>query len=109
MRIRGNICAGLVAVVCAASGAPGDAGAAAARGESLAAGWCAQCHAVKPNQSSANPAAPTFSELAAEPSITEYSIRVLLRTPHSTMPNFMMNADDIGDVTGYILSLRPRR
>jgi mono/diheme cytochrome c family protein len=90
-------------------GAPCSAKAAAARGESLAAGWCAQCHAVKPSQVSADPAAPTFSELAAEPSVTESAIRVLLRTPHSTMPNFMINADDIDDIASYILSLRPKK
>jgi len=87
----------------------GNAWAATPRGESLAQRWCSQCHAVKPNQSSVNPAAPRFSDVAADPSITDYSLRVFLKTPHSTMPNLMMKPDDVDDIVSYILSLKPRR
>jgi hypothetical protein len=51
-------------------------------------------------------AAPTFSELAAEPSITEYSFRVLLRSPHETMPQITFKPDQMDDIAGYIVSLR---
>jgi mono/diheme cytochrome c family protein len=87
----------------------GNAWAAAPRGETLAERWCAECHAVKPNQSSANPAAPKFSDVAAEPSITELSLRAFLKTPHATMPNIMMKPDDMDDIVSYILSLKPRK
>lgn len=89
--------------------AAGDAWAATPRGEALSQSWCSQCHAVKPDQSSANPAAPRFSDVAAEPSITEYSLRAFLTTPHPTMPNIMIKADDMDDIVSYILSLKPRR
>jgi len=80
---------------------------AAPPGESLAERWCAQCHAVKPNQVSPNPKAPPFPELAAQPSITEYTLRVFLHTQHATMPNFILPPDATDDLVGYIISLKP--
>ena len=50
-----------------------------------------------------------FVDVAAEPSTTEYSLRVFLRTPHPTMPNFVLNATDIEDIASYIVSLKPSR
>jgi len=47
--------------------------------------------------------------IAAEPSATEYSLRVFLRTPHPTMPNFVLNTDDIEDLASYIASLKTRQ
>ena len=78
-------------------------------GESLAKKWCAECHAVRAGGGGPNRSAPAFSELAAEPSITEYSLRALLRSPHATMPQLMLTPDETDDVVGYILSLKPRR
>ena len=109
MSIRVNTCAVSVIILSVVLAAAGHARAATPAGETLAQRWCSQCHAVKRNQSSANRAAPRFSDLAAEPSITEYSLRVFLKIPHPTMPNFMMKPDDIDDIVSYILSLKPRR
>ncbi len=89
--------------------ATGGAKAADSRGRILSQQWCAQCHAVGPNQSSANADAPSFSAIAVEPSATEYSLRTFLRVPHPTMPNFVLKPDDIDDIVGYIRSLRPRK
>jgi mono/diheme cytochrome c family protein len=75
-------------------------------GENLAERVCAQCHAVKPGQVSKNPDAPPFAELASQPSITEFSLRVFLRTPHENMPNFMLKPDEMDEITSYILSLK---
>jgi cytochrome c len=86
--------------------APEVAKADAARGQILSQQWCSQCHGVRPNQLSANPKAPTFSAIALEPSATEYSLRTFLRTPHQTMPNFIINPDDIDAIVGYIRSLK---
>lgn len=80
--------------------------AAPPAGESLATRWCSQCHATKPGQVSRNPDAPPFAELAAQPSITPYSLRVLLRTPHASMPNLMLEPDEMDAITSYILSLK---
>src|SRR5512135_557964 len=67
----------------------GPVRADASAGESLAEHWCSQCHAVKRNQASPNPKAPSFPVAAAQPSITEYTLRVFLRTEHVQMPNFI--------------------
>jgi|SRR6516162_9213565 mono/diheme cytochrome c family protein len=84
------------------------AGADARRGFALSQRWCSGCHAVRSAQASPNPAAPTFREIANEASVTDYSLRVFLRTPHPTMPNFILDADDLDDITNYILSLKLR-
>jgi mono/diheme cytochrome c family protein len=77
-------------------------------GEKLAERWCGQCHAVNANQLSANPSAPPFRELAPEPSVTPYSLRVLLRSPHAIMPNLMLKPEEMDEITEYIMSLKPK-
>jgi mono/diheme cytochrome c family protein len=76
-------------------------------GKSLAEKWCAECHGVSGGRLGPNRTAPTFQELAAEPSITEYSLRALLRSPHETMPQITFTPDQLDDIVGYILSLKP--
>ena len=109
MSIRKIGCAVAIIIFYSALSAAGNAWAAAQRGEALSQSWCSECHAVKPDQSSANPAAPRFLDVAAEPSITEYSLRAFLKTPHPTMPNIMIKPDDMDDIVSYILSLKPKR
>lgn len=81
--------------------------AAALSGESLAERWCSQCHAIRGNQASPNPKAPTFPKVAAQPSISEYTLRVFLRTEHVLMPNFILKPEDTDLLVGYIMSLKP--
>jgi mono/diheme cytochrome c family protein len=78
-------------------------------GELLADKWCAQCHSVRGSQLGLKLSAPTFPELAAEPSITEYSLRALLQSPHETMPQIKFTPDQLDDIVGYIMSLKPHR
>lgn len=108
MIIRTAICLGLATglplLLAPAIGVTADLVA----GELLADKWCAQCHGVRPNRLGPNLSAPTFSELAAEPSITEYSLRALLTSPHETMPQITFTPDEMDDIVGYILSLKPR-
>ena len=88
--------------------APSNAADLAA-GELLADKWCAECHGVRRGRLGPNLAAPTFPELAAEPSITEYSLRALLRAPHETMPQITFTPDQLDDIVGYIMSLKLSR
>ena len=76
-------------------------------GKNLAEKWCVECHSIRPDRLSPNLAAPTFPELAAEPSITEYSLRALLRSPHETMPHITFTPDQMDDIIDYIMSLKP--
>jgi mono/diheme cytochrome c family protein len=79
----------------------------AARGAKLAASVCAQCHAVRADQSrSPNPMAPGFANVAGWPGMTDRALRVWLQSSHPTMPNFMLKRSDRDDVVAYILSLR---
>jgi mono/diheme cytochrome c family protein len=80
-----------------------------ARGLALTGVWCTECHAVTTDARSPNPNAPSFSDLAAQGSTTELSLRAFLRTPHPTMPNIIIKPDDTDDIIAYILSLRSRR
>jgi mono/diheme cytochrome c family protein len=87
----------------------GDAQADARRGRVLAGQWCSECHAIAPNDAAGDPAAPDFTDIAKEPSATAYALRVFLRVPHATMPNFILDPDGIDDLVSYILSLKRRR
>jgi cytochrome c2 len=103
----------LIAAVIAASLAPlasqvsaqemGDA----KKGATLAQSVCAECHAVgKIESRSPNAKAPTFLSVAATRGMTEMALRVWLQSPHPTMPNVMLDADEKDDVIAYILSLK---
>jgi mono/diheme cytochrome c family protein len=81
---------------------------AAPPGQALAEQWCAECHAVKPGQASTNPDSPPFPALAADPSITELSLRVFLRTPHATMPNLILKPGEMDALVAYFVSLKPK-
>jgi len=76
-------------------------------GKDLAEKWCVECHGIRADRLSPNLDAPTFPELAAEPSITEYSLRALLRSPHETMPQITFTSDQMDDIVDYIMSLKP--
>lgn len=86
--------------------ATGASAASATRGKTLVQHECVSCHAVEPGQQSPNPKAPTFAAVANEPSATPYSLHVFLQTTHATMPNFVIQSDDIDDIVAYIGSLK---
>jgi mono/diheme cytochrome c family protein len=87
----------------------GEARADAARGFALAQQWCSGCHAVAPGWKSPKEDAPTFSAVGNERSATAYAVRVFLQTPHTTMPNFQLNTNDVADLADYIMSLKKAR
>jgi hypothetical protein len=106
MSIRANTC-GFLAVILIVSGGTSSGRADSRRGEWFAEKWCSQCHAIRSDQISANPSAPRFSDLAANPSISDASLRAFLRTtPHWSMPKLKLKSNDLNDVIGYILSPR---
>gem|GEM_PF-2471453 len=68
---------------------------------------CAGCHAVAAEQArNATDAAPPFIALARDPAITELSLPVFLKTPHSRMPSVVLASEEIANITSYVLSLR---
>jgi cytochrome c len=102
-----EICAVFAAAISTAAITSGGALADPAAGKYLAQKWCAECHSTGGDRLSSNLAAPTFAELAAEPSITGYTLRAFLRTPHETMPNIRFTPDQLDDIVDYIISLKP--
>jgi cytochrome c len=51
--------------------------------------WCSECHKIHPSQRLVDPEAeaPTFEEVANEPSTTPLSLRVFFQSNHENMPN----------------------
>ena len=82
---------------------PGDPDA----GGKFAQEICSDCHIVANGQ--AEPGridAPTFFEIASDPSTTAFSLRAYLRTPHYAMPNIILSPTETDNVVSYILSLK---
>jgi mono/diheme cytochrome c family protein len=107
MSKRTAICVGLVAILSTGLASGSRVSADPVAGQNLADRWCVECHGIRADQLSPNFAAPTFPVLAAEPSITEYSLRALLRSPHETMPHFTFTLEQMDDIIDYIISLKP--
>ena len=68
---------------------------------------CALCHAVLPNeQISPLPQAPTFQKVADTPGMTEMALSVWMQSSHPTMPNIILEQDDLRNVVAYIHRLK---
>jgi mono/diheme cytochrome c family protein len=67
---------------------------------------CAQCHATDRSAASPEPTAPPFQDVANTPGMTGTALRVWLSTSHPTMPNIIVEPQDMGNVIAYILSLK---
>jgi mono/diheme cytochrome c family protein len=107
MSSRTRICIGLAAALATALPDVAAVLADPIAGQNLAGKWCVECHGIRADRLSPNLGAPTFSKLAAEPSITQYSLRALLRSPHETMPHITFTPEEMDDIVDYIMSLKP--
>src|ERR1700740_1065048 len=107
MSKRTAIYVGLAAILLTALAPGSRVSADPVAGPILADKCCVECHGIRADRLSPNLAAPTFPKLAAEPSITEYSLRALLRSPHETMPHITFTPDQMDDIVAYIMSLKP--
>jgi mono/diheme cytochrome c family protein len=78
-----------------------------AAGKAYAEQICAACHAVQPGEmDSALFEAPPFQGVADTPGMTELALSVWLQTSHPTMPNIVLEQDDMRNVVAYIRSLK---
>lgn len=78
------------------------------RGLKFARNRCSDCHAVEPNQTSPNPTAPGFEQVANTPGLTSASLKQWLADVHN-YPDamyFEIPAEHIDDLTAYLLTLR---
>ena len=79
----------------------------AGRGLALAQQVCGQCHAIQKEQTkSPNDHAPAFQNIASVPGMTTIALSAALHTSHPTMPNLVLDPDELADIVAYILSLK---
>ncbi len=98
-----------VSMACAGNVGAQDLTGDPVAGGKLARDVCAECHVVERGQKDlALVGAPSFLDLAADPAVTEMSLRFLLQRPHDRMPDLVLNKDQTDDVVSYILTLKPR-
>lgn len=69
--------------------------------------WCASCHVVSTDQTTASADAPAFSEIAQRRP-DKKSIARFLIDPHPPMPDMHLSRKEIDDISTYIRSLDPR-
>jgi mono/diheme cytochrome c family protein len=69
---------------------------------------CSECHDVErtPQPRSPNTAAPPFVTIANVPGMTGMALSAALQSPHRSMPNVMLDANQLGSIVAYILSLQ---
>jgi mono/diheme cytochrome c family protein len=79
-----------------------------AAGLALARQLCSECHDVERSAQprSPNSAAPPFVTIANVRGMTGMALSAALQSPHRTMPNVMLDANQLGNIVAYILSLR---
>ena len=76
-------------------------------GQKIARETCSVCHAVEDGEYfSPNLDAPAFEEIAHTRGMTATALSVWFKSPHPTMPNFIISADETDSLTVYILNLR---
>lgn len=75
-------------------------------GEKLSRIWCAACHVVAEDQTSAVADVPTFHGLAGDPLQTTERLSQFLRDPHPLMPDMSLSQIEIADIVAYIHALK---
>ncbi len=94
---------GLAAALLATPASAGDA----KNGAVIAKRWCASCHVVSKDQSTAVADAPTFADIARRRP-DKKQIANFLVDPHPPMPDMHLSRKEIDDITTYIRTLDPR-
>ena len=103
-----NLCPAFIAVSVALAATPAYADDGdVLKGLAYAKSTCAGCHAILASQAD-SPAvtAPPFEAIANTRGMTETALAVWFRTPHATMPNLIIQGEDVANVIAYIMSLR---
>jgi mono/diheme cytochrome c family protein len=79
----------------------------ASAGLVLARQLCSECHAVERGPArSPNPASPPFETIANVPGMTAMALSAALQSPHRSMPNVMLDSNQLRSIVAYVLSLR---
>ncbi|HYK80867.1 MAG TPA: hypothetical protein VEU95_14630 [Micropepsaceae bacterium] len=71
---------------------------------------CSECHAVRKGERvSPHQRAPAFQVVADAPGMNEMALQVWFQSPHPSMPNLLLTAQQSDDLAAYILSLKQRQ
>jgi mono/diheme cytochrome c family protein len=76
-----------------------------AQGHALAKRWCAECHVVAPDQTTAKVDAPPFATISATRRAGE--ITTFLQQTHANMPDMTLSRSEIADLIAWMQSLAP--
>ena len=81
---------------------------APAAGLAVARQLCSECHDVERSLQprSPNTAAPAFVTVANVPGMTGMALSAALQSSHRSMPNVMLDANQLSSIVAYVLSLR---
>ena len=89
------------------TGGPVNAQDAANAGLVLARQLCSECHAIERAPSrSPNSASPPFETIANVPGMTGMALSAALQSSHRSMPNVMLDSNQLRSIVAYVLSLR---
>jgi mono/diheme cytochrome c family protein len=75
-------------------------------GAAYAKQYCANCHAIADEHTSPEHTAPRFKDVANTSGMTATALTIWLQTSHPTMPNIILEPNDMSNVVAYILSLK---
>lgn len=96
----------LVTACCLLSPVTLSFAADAVSGKDIAKRWCASCHLVERDQTTAGDQAPPFASIAKTPNFDQNRLAFLLLLPHPNIPNLSLNRSEIADLADYIRSLK---
>ena len=74
-------------------------------GKRLAQRWCASCHVVAPDQTTANADAPPFATIARTSGFNAEKLVFFLLEPHPKMPSMALTRNEANDIAAYIGTL----
>jgi mono/diheme cytochrome c family protein len=77
-------------------------------GEKLARRWCAGCHLVAPDQTTAATDAPPLAAVARVPGFNRDKLAYFLLHPHPKMPDMGLARSEASDLADYIATLGAR-
>ncbi len=115
------LAAGALAGCSPPAGNAGQAGAPAAsqagpdeaavyRGAAIAGQVCSQCHDIGGGRGPAIYAgAPAFKEVMARPGMTAEWLTEWMTSSHPSMPHYVFNTAETGDIVAFLMSLRERK
>jgi len=92
-------------VTCLAAASPACA-ADVGNGLRISKQWCAACHVVASDQTTASADVPTFGDIARRKT-EKKPLAAFLAEPHGKMPNMSLSRSEIDDIVAYIRSLGP--